>query len=334
MRLKDIGEFGFINKISPGCVVRPDKVIKDIGDDAAAYISDTGQITLVTTDLLIEQIHFIKNRISGFNLGHKALAVNLSDIAAMGGSPKEAFVSIAVPGNCKIEYLEELYNGIKTLAAEFNVNILGGDTTSSKTDLIISITIIGSVPKDEILFRHTAIPGDTVVTTGHLGDSRAGLHIIMNHIPADLPHLEQLLTCHFRPKPFIREGRFLAAQDGVHSAIDISDGLGSDLGHIVQQSNIGARLFADKIPISSNLKKFCSDFNFEAMEFALKGGEDYTLLCTLEKDKTEGIVNNYFIKFGKPLYVIGNVTDTGIIELTDKNNRTRRIEPSGWDHFR
>ena len=134
MKLKDLGEFGFIEKIGPGCLIRPRGVVKAIGDDAAAFRSDARLLTLITTDLVVERVHFFRDAASGFNLGYKSLAVNLSDIAAMGGVAREAFVSIAVPSDCDLDFLEDLYKGIKSLAAEVDVNILGGDTTTSKID--------------------------------------------------------------------------------------------------------------------------------------------------------------------------------------------------------
>ena len=150
MNLKEIGEFGFIKKISRGCLIRPDNIIKAIGDDAAAFMTEPDRLTLITTDLLVERIHFLRDAISGFDLGYKSLAVNLSDIAAMGGTAREAFVSIAIPDECHLNYLDELYNGIKKLAARFDVNVLGGDTTRSKIDLIINIVVQGIVSKEEI----------------------------------------------------------------------------------------------------------------------------------------------------------------------------------------
>ena len=141
MKLDDIGEFGFIKKISRGCLIRPDNVIKSIGDDAAAFTVAPDQVSLITTDLLVERIHFIRNSISGSDLGYKSLAVNLSDIAAMGGIAREAFVSVAIPQDCPLEYMEAFYDGMKRLAARFDVNILGGDTTRSKEDLIINIVV-------------------------------------------------------------------------------------------------------------------------------------------------------------------------------------------------
>jgi len=334
MKLKDIGEFGFIDKISRGCLIRPDNIVRAIGDDAAAFKVEADQLMLVTTDLLVERVHFLRDATSGFNLGYKSLAVNLSDIAAMGGSAGEAFVSIAIPADCPIEYLEDLYQGMKSLAAEFSVNILGGDTTISKTDLIINIAVTGTVQNSAILLRNAAQVGDVIYSTGFLGDSRAGLHLILNEIAADSSALKSLLKAHILPKPYLREGRFLAANDNVHAAIDVSDGLSSDLGHIVNESRVGARLYACRIPISPHLKTFCSRFAFDPIEFALAGGEDYTLLCTVAPDQAEKIAVEYVDKFHQPLYPVGEITSAGKIELIGANNKTRTIKPTGWIHFK
>ena len=233
MTLKDIGEFGFIKKISSGCLIRPQNIVKAIGDDAAAFRSDAGQLSLVTTDLLVERIHFLRDAISGFDLGYKSLAVNLSDIAAMGGTAREAFVSIAIPEDCPIGYLEDIYSGMKDLAAKYEVNILGGDTTSSKIDLILNVAVHGAVAEKEMLCRDAARAGDIIFSTGFLGDSKAGLHLILNHIAADSDELKSLLNAHLLPEPHLHEGHLLAKHPETHAAIDTSDGLSADLGHIL-----------------------------------------------------------------------------------------------------
>jgi thiamine-monophosphate kinase len=334
MKLKDIGEFGFIDKISRGCLIRPDGVVRAIGDDAAAFTTEADQLMLVTTDLLVERVHFLRDATSGFNLGYKSLAVNLSDIAAMGGIAKEAFVSIAIPADCPIDYLEDLYQGMKSLAAEFSVNILGGDTTNSKTDLIINIAVTGTVENSGILLRNTAQVGDVIFSTGFLGDSRAGLHLILNRITADSSALKSLLKAHVLPKPYLHEGRFLGAHKHVHAAIDVSDGLSSDLGHVVNESRVGAILYARQIPISPHLKTFCSRFAFDPVEFALAGGEDYTLLCTVAPDWADKIADAYADKFHRPLFPVGEITDTGKIELIGTDNKTQTIKSTGWNHFK
>jgi len=334
MSLKQIGEFGFIDKISRGCLICPEGIARAIGDDAAAFGMEVGRLALITTDLLVERVHFLRTAVSGFDLGYKCLAVNLSDIAAMGGEARQAFVSIAIPADCSLVYLEDLYEGMKQLAAEFDVNILGGDTTGSKTDLIVNVAVYGTVPADELLARDAARPGDILFSTGYLGDSRAGLHLILNGIEADDPHLQSLYRAHVRPPPHLREGRFLAARSGVHAAIDTSDGLSSDLGHIARQSRVGAILQADRLPISDALKAFCRRFDFDPVQFALAGGEDYTLLCTSDADQAAALEKDFESRFKRPLFRIGRINAGQRLEMEYPDGRIASITASGWDHFK
>jgi thiamine-monophosphate kinase len=334
MTLKEIGEFGFIKKISHGCLIRPDNIIKAIGDDAAAFTTAPDQLSLITTDLLVERVHFLRAAISGFDLGYKSLAVNLSDIAAMGGTAREAFVSIAIPDDCHLDYLEALYSGIKDLAAGFDVNVLGGDTTRSKKDLIINIVVQGIVPKEELLCRDAARPGDVIFSTGFLGDSKAGLYLILNEVAADTASFEALLMAHRVPQPHLRQGRFLARQTGVHAAIDTSDGLSSDLAHIAEESRVGARLSAQKIPISPNLIDFCTRFDFDPIDYALSGGEDYTLLCTIARAHADKISSAFEKEFKHPLFAIGEITAQRQIEVVYPDGETKPLPPTGWNHFK
>lgn len=334
MTLRDIGEFGFIQKMSRGCLIRPQNVIKSIGDDAAAFTVEPDRVSLITTDLLVERIHFIRNSISGFDLGYKSLAVNLSDIAAMGGKAREAFISIAIPQDCQLEYLESFYDGMKNLAARFDVNILGGDTTSSKKDLIINIVVQGTVDRTRMMCRDAACPGDIIVSSGYLGDSRAGLYLILNNIPADTENLQTLYRAHVLPEPQLHEGRFLAAQPGTHAGIDISDGLSSDLGHIVGQSHVGATLYFDKIPVSESLLKFCSRFEFDPVQYALSGGEDYALLCTLAAQDAADIAAKFQREFKKPLFRIGEINDKNRLDMIYPDGSSTPIALTGWNHFK
>ena len=333
MKLKQIGEFGFINKISRGCLIRPDNIVRAIGDDAAAFTVASDQVSLITTDLLVERIHFIRKTISGFDLGYKSLAVNLSDIAAMGGEAREAFVSIGIPLKCPLEYLEAVYDGMKHLAAQFGVNILGGDTTRSETDLIINVVVHGTAAKDQLLCRDAAKPGDIIFSTGYLGDSRAGLHLILNNLPVDSTAMQTLYRAHVLPDPHLHEGRFLAGQSGIRAAIDISDGLSADLGHIAEQSAVGAIIYASEIPVSDSLLKFCAAFGFDPLEYALRGGEDYTLLCTAAPESAKEIAQKFQNKFKRPLYRIGKMTADCRLEIIYPDGTSKPISPRGWDHF-
>jgi thiamine-monophosphate kinase len=334
MRLKEIGEFGFINRVSRGCLIRPESVIKGIGDDAAAFRTDGQLVSLITTDLLVERVHFLRDVISGSDLGYKSLAVNLSDIAAMGGTAREAFVSIAVPEDCDLTYLDQIFQGMKDLATQYGVNILGGDTTSSKTDLIINVTVYGVVAQDELLTRDTARAGDVIFSTGCLGDSRAGLHLILEGVSADNRVLAALRAVHLHPEPHLREGRLLAAAGGVRAAIDVSDGLTSDLRHIIEQSRVGAQLDAEKLPISENLRHYCRRFGRSPVEYALTGGEDYTLLLTVAPERADAVARAFESAFGRPLFAIGAITASTGMVLVHAGGDILPISPTGWDHFK
>jgi len=333
MKLKDIGEFGFIRRIRNGGLVRPEGVVLGIGDDAAAFRAGAGRVSLITADLLIERVHFLREAVTGRELGWKAMAVNLSDIAAMGGIAREAFVSIAVPESCDIDYLDGLFAVMREAAARHAVNILGGDTTGSLTDLAINVTVYGEVPEAEMLTRGNARAGDMLVATGFLGDSRAGLHLITGRLPVDTPELAQLRAAHVRPEPHLREGRLLATIGGVRCAIDVSDGLSSDLAHILEESRVGARLFADRLPISDALRHYGERFGRSPLEYALSGGEDYVLLATAAPERATRVAEGFASAFGRPLFTIGEITDTGVMELVGADGTVRPLAPTGWDHF-
>ncbi len=333
MKLKDIGEFGFIDRIGEGCLVRRRDVVQAIGDDAAAFRTPDGEVTLLTADMLVERVHFLLNKTTGFQLGYKALAVNLSDIAAMGGAAREAFVSIAVPEDCPLEFLDDLYEGMRALAEKYDVNILGGDTTGSRADLVINISVTGSIPEDQILLRSGARPGDSIFVTGCLGDSKAGLHLILNDIEADSPELQALITAHNLPEPHLREGRFLARADGVHAAIDVSDGLSSDLGHILKRSGVGARIYEERLPITDPLKHFCERFGFNSAEYAVSGGEDYVLLGTVSSDRSKETARQFLSRFKRPLFLIGEITESKGMVMARLNGQEETIRPSSWEHF-
>jgi len=332
MALNRIGEFGFIRRMTRGGLVRPDGIIKAIGDDAAVFQIDPDRVSLVTTDLLVERIHFLRDRISGPDLGHKALAVNLSDIAAMGGTPREAFISIGIPDDCGLDYLDGFYEGMRALAERYDVNLLGGDTTGSRKDLIVNIVVIGLADPWEIRYRDTARAGDILCVTGPLGDSRAGLHLLLKDLPADTDDLQSLLAAHHRPAPAVDEGRFLAETEGVRALIDVSDGLGSDLGHILEESGVGARVESENVPVSPELRAFCDRFDFDPVDWALAGGEDYVLLCTLAPDRAEAIRTAFSDRFDRPLYAIGEITATGKA-MRVRNGLAADLNPTGWNHF-
>lgn len=333
MKVTELGEFGLIERIGAGCLIRTDRVVRAIGDDAAAFAVPDGERVLLTTDMLVEGVHFLRKAASAEELGAKALAVNLSDIAAMGGTAREAFVGLGVPADVSVDFLDGIYRGMRALAREFEVNILGGDTTGSGRDLILSISVVGSVSEAEMLRRDGARPGDRIVATGPLGDSRAGLHLILNDIPAADDALAAVHAAHLRPRPHLREGRFLAESGAARAAIDVSDGLSSDLGHILRESGVGARVFADALPISPALREFCARFDRDPVREALAGGEDYVLLATVAPDRAAGLRRAFEERFGRPLADIGVITEARGFRRVQPDGAEVPVRPESWDHF-
>lgn len=333
MNLKDIGEFGFIKRIIPGSLNDTRNIIRAIGDDAAVFTVGNGEYIVLTTDLLVERVHFIKESMTGYQLGYKSLAVNLSDIAAMGAVPQHAFVSIGIPKETSIEYLDEIYRGMKELAKQYHVNILGGDTTSSKVDLIINVAVTGVGKKNTLSYRNTAKDGDIIFCTGFLGDSKAGLDFILKSKQPVKDYEKRLVEAHLLPRPHIEEGMFLAKSGTVHACIDVSDGLSSDLMHIAEESNVGFILNEETIPVSTDLVKYCNEHGYCAIDYALTGGEDYVLVCTVDPAKAQKLEKYFNKSFRRPLYRIGAITQEKKYLIKKNNDLLMDVKPKGWDHF-
>ncbi|HBZ01961.1 MAG TPA: thiamine-phosphate kinase [candidate division Zixibacteria bacterium] len=331
MKIKDIGEFGFIDRIKSGCLIREKDVIKAIGDDCCVFRNSGRLVSLLTTDMLVENVHFLRDTIPPFKLGRKAMAVNFSDIAAMGGTPKEAVISIAIPDTIDMEYLDSLYDGMRAIAREFDVNILGGNTTSEPEHLVINIALIGEETEDQVLYRSGAKVGDIIFLTGQVGSSAAGLDILLHKRPIDT--FTALIDAHLDPHPQIAEGRIIAGSKLAHSLIDISDGVASDLGHICDESKVGAFINEDKIPVNDIFLKYLEKYNLDFERLALHVGEDYILLGTAPESSQEALGKALKAK-GCQFFVIGKISSEPGIKLIGRNGQTRQIRISGFDHFR
>ena len=277
------GEFGLIEWIRKQVKV-PDGVL-GIGDDCAVLPQRDGLETLVTTDMLVEGVHFLLEDIDPFSLGWKAAAVNLSDIAGMGGRPVGTFLSIALPKTLDDSLLEGFFEGYEAISDKFGCPLLGGDTTASLDRLCISVTVLGTCAAGVSRKRSAAQPGDLVCVTGPLGDSAGGLKLVLERVgrsgcpaaPADEAVLRER---HYRPLPRIEEGMSLAATPGVNAMMDISDGIGSDLRHILEESGTGARVDVRSLPLSAELRAVCARRGWDPVGLAAGGGEDYELLFT------------------------------------------------------
>lgn len=331
--LKEVGEFGFIERIKGYSLVRPQGVIKGIGDDASVFEAPSGKVMVLTTDMLVEGVHFLPQT-DPFSVGKKAICVNLSDIAAMGAEPMDAYISVAVPKRFSLRDLEDLYRGINEAASLFSVNLLGGDTTVSPGPLVINVSMTGSAPREEILYRSGAKPGDFLYVTGYLGEARAGLDLLSQERKWQENKARRLLDAHLRPTPHIREGRLFATSGFASAMMDVSDGIASDLGHICGESQVGAIVREEWLPISQILYDYCKDFGLDPIEIALGGGEDYCLLATVRPYGCETLEEAFARQLGKRIWKIGWVTEDKRILLVRKSGEVMPLPVSGWDSFR
>ena len=291
MDINKLGEFGLIDKIKRGIVV-PDGII-GIGDDCAVIPQKDGRETLVTTDMLIEGVHFLIEDITPYNLGWKSAAVNISDIAAMGGKCTASFLSFALPQSVDSEWIDDFFRGYGDLSEKFNCPLLGGDTTTSLGALCISVTIIGYSAIGNSIKRDGAKEGDLICVTGNLGDSACGLKLILNGCERDKDG-ETLISRHYLPLPKIAKGVKIA-EAGANSMMDISDGIGSDLRHIIEASGVGAEIDTSMIPLSNELKSKCAEYGWDPLELAISGGEDYELLFTISEENAKKIDFEHYV---------------------------------------
>jgi len=289
MDLASIGEFGLIERIRSGQSL-PSGVM-GIGDDCAVIPRGDGLDTLVTTDLLLEDKHFILSDITPFQLGWKSASVNLSDIAAMGGTPVGSFLSIGLPNGLSAEWMDDFIAGYRK--ASGGCPLLGGDTTAADK-LCINVGVLGECPHGKALLRSGAKPGDIIYVTGPLGDSGAGLKIILQGLKRDEDALK-LIERHYLPNARLSEGLVLSGLEGVHSAMDISDGIASDLEHILKASGVGAEVDVTRLPISAELQRVSALYGWDTIALAVASGEDYELLFTASPEVKIPFENHYAI---------------------------------------
>jgi len=333
MLLSEIGEFGLIKRLSEKFQDIVVQSATGIGDDCAIIQKDEIHDYVITTDMLVENIHFIRSKITPYELGYKTLAVNLSDIASMGAVPLYSFLSIAIPPDIEVEYLDQFLEGYKQLSRKFLTPLMGGDTTSSEKNLILSVTVIGIIEKNKARLRNMAQKDDIICVSGFLGDSGGGLKIILGNLPLS-DDTKYLLKCHNCPEPAVNEGIWLANQYGVNAMMDISDGIASDLKHILKASKKSAVIELNNLPISPQLQSVAKQYGFNVIELATSGGEDYKLLFTIDKNKFSDIAEKYKKQFGNELFAIGNIVENNNESvLWQKNGITVDDLKDGYNHF-
>lgn len=335
--ISNLGEFGLIDRISRKFSLQNASSVKGIGDDAA--VIDAGDdYLLVSADMLAENIHFDLAYIPLQHLGYKAVSVNVSDIAAMNGKAEQIVVSLALSNRFSVEAVDALYDGIRSACEHYNIDLVGGDTTSSRSGLMISVTVLGRVRKDKVVYRNGAKPNDIICVTGDLGAAFMGLQILERE--------KEVFQADPNMQPSIQKYEYLVGRQlksiartdiifeleelGVKptSMIDISDGLASELFHISKNSGVGVRIYEDKIPIDEQT------FNTAALEFkidpitaALNGGEDYELLFTIGQADFEKVKNH------ADIHMIGYVHDKKDLTMITKQGNVVPLQAQGWSHF-
>jgi len=335
--LEKLGEFGLIDHLTSGFQIQNKSSKKGIGDDATV-LNFGNRDVLVSTDMLVEGIHFDLTYMPLKHLGYKAAVVNFSDIYAMNGIPEQLTIALACSNRFPVEALEQLYEGIEMACKNYGVDLVGGDTTSSLSGLVLSLTAIGSVEKDKAVKRDGASKGDLLVVSGDLGGAYVGLQLLereksvfMDHPDAqpDLEGNDYILERQLKPEAR-RDVVELLAEIGVTptSMIDISDGLSSEILHLCKSSNVGCALYEEKIPIDATTYNMAREFELDPTVCALSGGEDYELLFTIKQEDFEKVKGSMLVS------IIGHMTDAdeGAV-LIDKSGGVHPLSAQGWNSF-
>lgn len=334
----DLGEFGLIDRIKDKFSLKNNNSLVGIGDDAAVIDVGNDQLKVLSTDMLVEGVHFDLSYMPLQHLGYKAIAVNVSDIAAMNANPEQVTVSVALSNRFSVEAVEMLYEGIKFACDDFKVDLVGGDTTSSSSGLIISVSVVGSTTKDRIVYRKNVAEKDIVCVTGDLGGAFMGLQVLEREkavyqsnpeMQPDLGAYEYIVGRQLKPKARMDIIYELHDLSLIPTAmIDISDGLASELHHLSQQSNVGFAIYEDKLPIDKETYDTAVEFKLDPVTCALNGGEDYELLFTIQQSDFEKLKNH------PDIAAIGyaDAKSSGV-RMSTKGGNTVPIQAQGWKHF-
>jgi thiamine-monophosphate kinase len=334
--LKTVGEFGLIRRIRSLLeregAGRPSGLTIGIGDDTAAFKPGAGHEILVTCDSLVEGRHYLPRFMRPRDLGRRAMVLNVSDVGAMGGRPLYALVSLGLRGETPLENVEEMYRGFLDELNPFGAAIIGGNLTGIEHDTFIDVTLIGEAEEGRVLRRSGARPGDLILVTGYPGESSAGLQMLLNGLAA-LSH--PLVARCIRPSHRAVEGAAVAGSGHASSMIDTSDGFLGDLGHICEESGVGAELTQQWFPISQNLRDAATSLNEDPYKFFLGPSDDYELIITCAPQDFEAIRVAVSMTYNGPLTEVGRITEPGFgLRLLLADGSTKTLTPEGWDHFR
>ncbi len=336
MLLKGLGEERIIRDLEKRFALAHPRLIKGIGDDTSVTVQKAGRALLATTDVLIEGIHFKPDFTTPYLLGKKSLSISLSDIAAMGGEPLFALISLGLPSATKKKFLDELYRGISDCAKRFGAVIAGGNTSGIKGGIMVATTVIGEMPANEVVYRSGARPGDTIYVTGTIGDSALGLTELKRNGIKSLSKgpFKRAASRHLDPAPRLRAGRSLASKRLAHSMIDISDGLTLDLDRVCEQSGVGAIIELARVPISAEMRRYAASSKKDWARLVLSGGEDYELLFTSSANLAE--IEGLGRKTDTMITPIGRIVakgGKGRLTIIGLNGKTIKLQRLGFEHF-
>ncbi len=336
MKISDIGEFKLIERIQAKLPPGPPSIVTGLGDDTAVLRPTAGAYLLATCDAQVEGRHFRRDWSTPYQIGRKAVAVNLSDIAAMGGAPRYVLASLGLPNDLDVAFVDELYRGLIDEAAQFDAHIVGGNL-SGANEMFIDITLLGESDPRHTLGRGGARVDDVVLVTGNLGAACSGHDLLAagRDVPVQPAAREFCLRAALTPTPRVREGQLIAQSGLAHAMIDISDGLAADIGHICDESKVSVRLFAEPLPIMNETVEVAIAVGRDPLDPALHGGEDYELLVVAPRENADRLIDLVRSQTGTPLTVIGD-----IIPLTEArtfirgNGRMIPLHARGWNHFK
>lgn len=342
MRINQLGEFGLIDRIQRALPAPGDDVLVGIGDDVAVLRGDAERVWLATCDAQMEGAHFLRDAIAPRDLGRKALAINLSDIAAMGGTPRFALVSLGLPNDLTVEFVDGLYAGLRAEAETYGVEIVGGNILRSRLGVFIDVFLLGDAPRENVLLRSGARVGDRILVTGTLGDAAAGVALLIDAARTSSERYAAI-ACARRdtPTPRVREGQLIGAMHQATAMLDVSDGLASDLGHICERSGVGARVFVEKLPVADENRALAraarggdTRDDLRDWHFALYGGEDYELLFTVPESQAAALAEKITCETGTRVSIIGEILPAREgRQLILPDARVVPLEARGWDHF-
>jgi thiamine-monophosphate kinase len=335
VKIDQLGEFALIDRIRAALPAPGPGVLTGIGDDVAVLEASGENVWLATCDVLVEGSHFLREAIAPRSLGRKALAVNLSDVASAGGVPRFALVSLGLPGDLAVEFIDELYAGLREEGGRFGVDVVGGNISRSRQGLFIDVFLLGESPRGNVMLRSGAAPGDRILVTGTVGDAAAGVALLLDPGLSAGTYGPAALQRQHSPTPRVREGTLIGTLHQASAMIDVSDGLASDLGHICERSGVSARLLADRLPVCAENRVLSRTAKGDEWHFALRGGEDYELLFTAAPGKAADLARRITEETGTAVTDIGEILPASQpAELVLPDGRTVPLGGAGWDHFK